>query len=78
VLLELDRDRLASKLETQPAILKKYLISSDQAIMMIDINESFIAWNKGAEKIFGYTEEEILGNLHHFFCLTKKKILLRI
>ena len=29
--------------------------------MMVDKNEKFIAWNKGAEKIFGYTEDEIVG-----------------
>ncbi|MBA4406146.1 hypothetical protein C0389_02610 [bacterium] len=59
--LELDRDRLASKLELNQQYLKNILHSSDQAIMMVDHNEKFIAWNKGAEKIFGYTEEEILG-----------------
>jgi len=29
--------------------------------MVIDKNEIFISWNKGAEKIFGYTEQEVLG-----------------
>lgn len=56
-----DRDRLASKLEINQQYLKSILHSSDQAIMMVDKNEKFITWNKGAEKIFGYTEEEILG-----------------
>jgi PAS domain S-box-containing protein len=59
--LELDRDRLASKLELNQQYLKNILHSSDQAIMMVDKNEKFIAWNKGAEKIFGYTEDEIVG-----------------
>ncbi|MFA7227389.1 MAG: PAS domain S-box protein [Melioribacteraceae bacterium] len=59
--LALDRDRLASKLELNQQYLKSILHSSDQAIMMVDQNEKFITWNKGAEKIFGYTEEEVLG-----------------
>jgi PAS domain S-box-containing protein len=59
--IELDRDRLASKLEFDQQYLKSILISSDQAIMVVDENERFIAWNKGAEKIFGYKEEEIIG-----------------
>lgn len=59
--LELDRDRLASKLELNQQYLKNILHSSDQAIMIVDQNEKFIAWNKGAEKIFGYTEDEIVG-----------------
>lgn len=59
--LELDRDRLASKLEFDQQYLKSILISSDQAIMVVDEHERFIAWNKGAEKIFGYREDEIIG-----------------
>jgi PAS domain S-box-containing protein len=56
-----DRDRLASKLELNNQYLKNILHSSDQAIMMVDDNEVFIAWNRGAEKIFGYKEQEVLG-----------------
>ncbi len=59
--LEFDRDRLASKLEMNQQYLKNILFSSDSAIMMVDENETFIAWNRGAEKIFGYTEEEVIG-----------------
>lgn len=59
--LELDRDRLARKLEFDQQYLKSILSNSDQAIMVVDKNENFIAWNKGAENIFGYTESEILG-----------------
>jgi PAS domain S-box-containing protein len=59
--LEFDRDRLASKLELNQQYLKNILLTSDSAIMMVDEKEAFIAWNKGAEKIFGYTEEEVIG-----------------
>jgi PAS domain S-box-containing protein len=59
--LSLDRDRLALKLEINQQYLKNILHTSDSAIMVIDQNEKFIAWNKGAENIFGYTEEEVLG-----------------
>lgn len=59
--LEYDRDRLASKFELNQQHLINILHTSDQAIMMINNEEMFIAWNKGAEKIFGYTEEEVLG-----------------
>jgi PAS domain S-box-containing protein len=59
--LEGDRDRLASKLELNNQYLKNILHTSDQAIMMVDNNEIFISWNKGAEKIFGYSENEVIG-----------------
>jgi PAS domain S-box-containing protein len=59
--LSQDRDRIALKLEINQQYLKNILHSSDSAIMAVDQNEKFIAWNKGAEKIFGYTEEEVIG-----------------
>ena len=59
--LELDRDRIQSKLETSQQYLTNILHTSDSAIMVIDHNEKFISWNKGAEEIFGYTEEEVIG-----------------
>ena len=59
--LEGDRDRLAAKLELSNLYLKNILYTSDQAIMIVDDNEIFISWNKGAEKIFGYTESEVIG-----------------
>lgn len=64
--LETDRDRLASKLEFDRQYLQKILHSSDQAIMIVDKDEKFIAWNKGAENIFGYTEKEIIGKPSNF------------
>lgn len=59
--LEYDRDRLASKLEMNQEYLENILHSSDSAIMIVDNNEKFISWNKGAERIFGYTEDEMTG-----------------
>lgn len=59
--LESDRNRLAAKLDVNQEYLSNILHSSDAAIMVIDKNENFISWNHGAEKIFGYTEEEVLN-----------------
>ncbi|MGK9476209.1 two-component system sensor histidine kinase NtrB [Melioribacter sp. OK-6-Me] len=71
--LKYDRDRLASKLELSQQYLKNILHTSDSAIMMVDENEKFIAWNKGAERIFGYTEEEIIGKPSSFLLPEGKK-----
>lgn len=35
--------------------------SSDDAIVAKDLNGIVFSWNKGAERIFGYTEKEMLG-----------------
>jgi len=56
-----DRKSLLHKLEINQQYLKALLYGSDSAIMIVDENEQLIAWNNGAERIFGYKEEEILG-----------------
>lgn len=59
--ITLDRDRLASKLDTSQQYLTNILHSSDSAIMVVDNEEKYVSWNKGAENIFGFTEKEVLG-----------------
>lgn len=56
-----DRDRLQKKLEMNQKYLSNILYTSETAIAVIDENEKFNSWNKGAQNIFQYTEEEVIG-----------------
>jgi len=56
------RDITERKLfEEQQALYVALVNSSDDAILSINLDTTIITWNKGAEKLFGYTAEEIVG-----------------
>lgn len=65
-LISKERDKLLRKLEINQQYLQNILQYSDSAIMVVDENEEFIAWNRGAEKIFGYSQKEVIGEKSSF------------
>lgn len=42
---------------------------SDYAIILMDVDGTILTWNKGAEQIKGYKEDEILGQNFRIFYL---------
>ena len=68
-----DKRELLQKLSLNQKYLETLLYGSDAAIMIINENEKFIAWNKGAEAIFGFKEDEIIGKPSSFLLPTKEE-----
>lgn len=55
------------KSEMQKNLLADIVESSDDAIIGLDMGLKITSWNRGAERIFGYTEKEVLGKESTFF-----------
>ncbi len=64
VLLRLDISELkraVERIRESEEHLRSFADSANDAIISIDSNATIVAWNKGAERIFGYSEEEMVG-----------------
>jgi len=49
------------KIEASEHLLSSIVESSDDSIISKDLNEKILSWNRGAERIYGYTAEEAIG-----------------
>ncbi|NOX36424.1 MAG: PAS domain S-box protein [Calditrichaeota bacterium] len=54
-----EKERLA--LQTQERLFASIIDSSADAIIFLDNNDRVLEWNRGAEDLFGYSAEEMIG-----------------
>lgn len=64
----MDKKILLGKLHKQ--MIEEIL---DYAIILLDIDGTILSWNKGAEKIKGYKEEEILNQNFRIFYMPQDR-----
>ncbi len=56
---------LRARVDRQQEFISSLLQSSMDAIIFVDDENRVQAWNKGAESIFGYTADEMVGSTFH-------------
>ena len=58
------RADLSSGIATHPKLLSDVIDSADAAIFSETLDGVVLSWNKGAERVFGYKAEEVVGQSH--------------
>lgn len=56
-----ERERIADDLRQSTEMFKELIAASPNAVIALDIDRTVRIWNRGAEEIFGYTADEVIG-----------------
>jgi PAS domain S-box-containing protein len=59
--IAIENARLFEEIQRQKEYSESLVQSSPVAIVRIDLEEKVLSWNPAAEKLFGYTAEEVVG-----------------
>ncbi len=73
--LMVEKVRLQKELIETKNFLESIVEKAGDAISVVDLGGKVLYWNEGAEKIYGYTKEEVLGKkLSHFLYPRDEKL----
>jgi two-component system cell cycle sensor histidine kinase/response regulator CckA len=73
--LMVEKVRLQKELIETKNFLESIVEKAGDAISVVDLEGKVLYWNEGAEKIYGYRKEEVLGkNLSEFLCPRDEKL----
>ena len=56
-----ENEKLQEKLRNKEKLFTAIVNTSSDAVIFLDVDDKIKSWNRGAEDIFGYTEDEIIG-----------------
>ena len=56
-----ERKRIERELRYQKEYFEALFVNSPVAVVTVDMDVNVVSWNPAAEELFGYTEEEVLG-----------------
>ena len=73
-----ERKRVELALKESEEKFRRITNSAQDAIIMIDDQERIVYWNKAAEKIFGFTKEEIKGERVFKLFITDENFIKRL
>ncbi len=56
-----EKEKVKQEIEKRQRYLESVMTSAPDAIITLDPQQHIVDWNLGAEKLFGYTKEEVIG-----------------
>ena len=71
--MQLKHINMDNKLQLEDLYKKMIEEIQDYAIILLDVQGNILTWNKGVQKIKGYSEEEIIGQNFNIFYLPRDR-----
>ena len=71
--LMVEKVRLQKELIETKNFLESIVEKAGDAISVVDLEGKVLYWNEGAERIYGYRKEEVMGRGYRIFSIPRRK-----